>query len=492
MNDLKEKTIRGGAARLGAQVANFAIRTISLMVLARLLGPKDFGLVGMVTAFTGVLALFRDFGLSSAAIQRDTVTEEQLSTLFWINILVGLLLAVLVLGMAPVIAAFYHEPRLIGVTASLGTAFLFNAVGVQHGVILQRQMRFTTLSLINTIALILSTGIAIVAAMLGWGYWSLVVMAVAFPLILTVGNWFAAHWTPGIPRKESGVRSMMRFGGAVTLNSLIWYVAINLDKVLLGRYWGVDALGLYGRAYQLINIPTDNINSAAGEVAFAALSRIQNDLVRLKSYFLKGYTLVLAMTLPVAIGCALFADDLISVVLGAKWQAATPIFRLLAPTVLGFAIGNPLSWLLFSTGRVRRSTLLSLACSPILIVAYTIGLPYGPKGVAAAYSAGMMLWIFPAIAWAVRGTGISFKDILSTVRWPLVSGMVAAALAIGVRTAWISSASPLFRLGLESSVMFIVYLGILVFVSGQKSLYVSLLRGLMGSPSAERKDLVSL
>src|SRR5262249_21171607 len=170
MNDLKEKTIRGGAARLGAQVANFAIRTVSLMVLARLLDPRDFGLVGMVTAFTGVLALFRDFGLSSAAIQRDAVTEEQLSTLFWVNILVGFLLGVLALGMAPVIAMFYHEPRLIGVTVSLAGAFLLNAAGVQHGVILQRQMKFTTLSIINTFALVVSTASAIVAALLGCGY----------------------------------------------------------------------------------------------------------------------------------------------------------------------------------------------------------------------------------------------------------------------------------------------------------------------------------
>ena len=112
MQDLKSKTIRGGVARLCAQGASFLLRVGSLMVLARLLGPKDFGLVGMVTAFTGVLTLFRDFGLSSAAIQRATVTDEQISTLFWINLVFGALLALLTLAMAPVIAAFYHEPRL--------------------------------------------------------------------------------------------------------------------------------------------------------------------------------------------------------------------------------------------------------------------------------------------------------------------------------------------------------------------------------------------
>src|ERR1700747_1531767 len=110
MTDLKEKTIRGGLVRLIAQGANFFLRLGSLMVLARLLGPKDFGLVGMVTAFTGVLTLFRDFGLSAVAGQRKSVTAEQLSTLFWINILIGALLGILSVAMAPVIAAFYHEP----------------------------------------------------------------------------------------------------------------------------------------------------------------------------------------------------------------------------------------------------------------------------------------------------------------------------------------------------------------------------------------------
>lgn len=491
MIDLKSKTIRGGAARLAAQVANFAIRTISLMVLARLLTPKDFGLVGMVTAFTGVLALFRDFGLSSAAIQRDTVTEEQVSTLFWINLLVGVLLTLMAVAMAPWIAAFYREPRLVGVTICLALALFLNAAGVQHGAMLQREMRFTTLSLINTIALILSTGAAIASAILGAGYWSLVVLAVTSPLISTIGNWWSVRWTPGLPRRKSGIRSMMRFGGTVTLNGLIWYIATNMDKVLLGKYWGTDALGLYGRAFQLINIPTDNINSAAGEVAFAALSRVQSDAIRLRNYFLKGYMLVLALTLPLAIGCALFADDLILVVLGHKWQAAAPIFRFLAPTILGFAIGNPLSWLLFSTGRVGRSTLMSLASSPLMIMAYYIGLQHGPTGVASAYSVAMMLWILPAIAWAVHGTGITFWDVLSAVKWPFVSGIVSAALAYFTRSFVGLPASPLIRLILETSIMVVAYLVVLIFVSGQKSFYAGLLKGLVDTGGSRKKDLVA-
>ncbi len=491
MKDLKERTIRGGLARLSAQGVNFALRTVSLMVLARLLDPKDFGLVGMVTAFTGVLNIFRDFGLSSAAIQRSTVTEEQVSTLFWINLLVGVLLGILAVVMAPAIAAFYHEPRLLGVTAVLATGFCFNAAGVQHGALLQRHMRFTALAVINTVALIVGTAIAIGGALAGYGYWSLVAMSVVLPLITTIGCWMTSGWVPGRPRRQSGIRSMMRFGGGITLYGLVGYVSTNFEKVLLGRYWGIDALGLYGRAFQLVNIPADNLNFAAGEVAFSALSRLQNEPARLRSYFLKGYSLLLALTLPITIVCALFAEDMILVVLGPKWNAATPIFRLLAPTILVFAIANPLQWLLCSIGRVGRLLTMQLVITPPMIAGYFIGLPYGPKGVACAYSVLMLLWIFPVIAWGVHGTGISFWDVLSTVRWPLASGAVGAAIAFGARSLYGRLLPTLPRLILECIVMGAVYLAMLFFASGQKSFYLDLLRGLKGSSAVKAKELVS-
>src|SRR5215470_4904775 len=428
MKDLKEKTIRGGLARLAAQAANFVLRLGSLTVLARLLGPKEFGLVGMVTAFTGVLDLFRDFGLSAAAIQRKTVTDEQISTLFWVNLLVGALLGILAVTMAPAIAAFYHEPSLVAVTMVLGVGFLFNAAGVQHAAILQREMRFTALAVINTTSLVAGIAIAMLGAIAGYGYWALVAMTVTSPVIATTGFWMATRWVPKMPQKGSGVRSMMRFGGILTLNSLLAYFAYNLDKVLLGRFWGANALGIYGRAYQLVNIPTANLNSAAGEVAFSALSRLQGQPERLRSYFLKGYSIILAMTIPMTLACALFADDMIYVFLGPKWQSAAPIFRYLAPTIIVFAIANPLSWLVMSLGLVKRSLKMGLVIAPLMIFSYWIGLPYGPKGVALAYSVTMLLWLLPVVMWSIYGTVISLLDIALAVIRPLGSSIVAAGL----------------------------------------------------------------
>lgn len=492
MKDLKERTIRGGLARLSAQGANFLIRLLSLMILARLLGPQEFGLVGMVTAFTGVLSLFRDFGLSSAAVQRSEVTEKQISTLFWINILVGLVLALLSAGMAPIIAGFYHDRRLFAVTIALAGGFLFNAAGVQHGVLLQRQMRFTAMSIINTASMLASAVVGIAGAKAGYGYWALVAMTLTIPIVSTIGSWLAAGWVPGMPHGRVGIRSMMRFGGTVTLNGLVVYIGSNLEKVLIGRFWGVDAIGIYGRAYQLINIPTDNLNTAVGEVAFSALSRVQDDPSRLKSYFLKGYSLVLALTVPITIACALFADDMILVFLGPKWKDAAAVFRLLAPTVLIFAIANPLSWLLSSIGLVGRNLKLSLFIAPTMIAGYALGLRYGPKGVAFAYSAVLTLWLLPLIAYCVRGTVVSFRDILEAASRPLASSIVAALLSFGTGLFYAQRLAPLPRLVLENAVLFAAYLAMLLFAMKQKDFYFAVLRGMRKSAPVEENVLLSV
>jgi O-antigen/teichoic acid export membrane protein len=490
MKDLKERAIRGSLAKVCAQGANYILRIGSLMVMARLLNPKDFGLVGMVTAFTGVLNLLRDFGLSAATVQQVDVTDRQMSTLFWINILFGVMLGLLATAMAPVAVVFYHEPRLFWVTTALGTGFIFNAAGVQHSALLQRQMRFTALSKIDVISLVVSTSIGMGMALAGFAYWALVAATVSLPLTGTLSLWVISGWIPGRPRTGVGLSSMMRFGGGLTLTGVIVYVAYNFEKVLLGRFWGADAVGLYGRAYQLSSIPTDNLNSAIGEVAFSALCRIRNDPPRFKNYFLKGYTLVLTLTIPITIAVALFAPDLIAVLLGPKWKEAAPIFRLLAPTILVFAIINPIGWLIFSLGMVSRSLKVAMVLAPVVICGYVMGLPYGPKGVALAYSTVMVLWVVPHIAWGLHGTLVSLSDIARAASRPLISGIVAAGATLGVQLLWGQSLSALPKLILGGSALLGVYVGMLFYVMGQRSLYSKLFRDIVGRSSVEEKKLV--
>jgi O-antigen/teichoic acid export membrane protein len=478
MKDLKGKAVRGGVVKVCAQILNFILRVGSLVVLARLLEPSDFGLVGMVTAVTGVFSLFKDAGLSMATVQRAVITDEEISSLFWINILVGAILALVSIVGAPLLVAFYKEPRLFWVTVAIASGFLLNAAGVQHAALLQREMRFIALAIIEIISLLASIAIGITMAVNGCGYWSLVGMAVILPAAYTVCSWLASTWKPGMPGKRVGVSSMLRFGGTITLNNIIVYAAYNFDKVLLGRYWGADALGIYGRAYQLINIPADNLYTAIGGVAYSALSRLQDDLDRLKSYFIKGYSLVLSMSLPITVACALFADDIIYIFLGPKWMDAVTIFRLLAPTVLVFALINPLSWLLFSLGLINRSLKMALVIAPLVITAYSIGLPYGPNGVAIGYSVMLLLLTIPLIAWAIHGTTISMRDICRTAGPPIISIIIAAVPALAVNIYCGQTIAPLPRLALGCTVLFISYLWLLFYVMQQKEFYLTIVKQL--------------
>jgi PST family polysaccharide transporter len=310
-------------------------------------------------------------------------------------------------------------------------------------------------------------------------------MTLVNPLVSTICVWIGTSWVPGKPKKQAGVRSMMRFGTTITLNGLVVYVAYNLEKVLLGRFWGAEVVGVYGRAYQLINIPTDNLNTAIGGVAFSALSRVQDEPERLRKYFLKGYSFVIALTLPITVLCALFANDLIVVLLGPKWYGAIPIFRLLAPTILIFALINPMGWLLLSLGLVIRSLKIALVIAPLVITGYLIGLQYGPTGVALGYSVAMTLWVVPHILWCVHDTPVSFRDVVNAVSRPMLSALVAAGIAWGVRSAFGNLLPALPRLVFCVSTLLGAYFAMLFYVMGEKAFYMGLVRGLRNPPTQD-------
>jgi O-antigen/teichoic acid export membrane protein len=488
VESIGRRTARGAVVTTLAQAVVFALRLGSMIVLARLVVPRDFGLVGMVTAFTGFLGLLRDGGLSMAAVQRSTITHDQTSTLFWINLAVGTVLASVCALAAPVLVGFYGEPRLFGIAVTIGLAFVFNGAAIQHRALLQRALRFQALAAIDTVSLIVTIGLAVGAAAAGAGYWAIVLMTVGVPAVGAVGAWLATRWVPGPPRRRTGIRSMLWYGGTVTLNNIIVYIAYNTDKVLLGRFWGAELLGIYGRAYQLINIPTENLNVSVGLVAFPALSRMQHDAKRLREYFLKGYGFFQSLVIPLTAACLLFADDIVRVFLGPKWSDVAPIFRLLAPTVMVFAVVNPLAWVMLAAGHAMRSLKIALFMAPVVIAGYSLGLRAGPQGVALGFSTVMMLLVVPIVFWAVRGTPISPGDIARTVVRPLLSIAAASAGAWALR-GWTNSLEPaLSRLVVQTAILFGLYTVVLLWGLGQRSEYAVILRQAGLWPARSEQD----
>jgi PST family polysaccharide transporter len=482
--NLKSEAIQSGVARMVSQGANLMLKVGYIAILARLLNPNDFGLVAMVVALTGIFDVFTTAGLSSATIQKHEISVEQVSALFWINVLVGILLALLCAGSAYLISAFYHEPRLLWITIAIAPGFLLNAAGVQHAALLERDLRYVTLSWIDTGALCLGILAGVLLAFLGYGYWALIAPTLISPAIKSLGCWIATGWIPGPPRRGANIGSLLHFGGIVTLNSLVVYVAYNAEKVLLGRFWGAGPLGLYTRAFQLIGIPTGTINSAVGAVLFSALSRMQHDSARLRNFYLKGYSIIIAVTVPITMFSFLFAHEIITVILGSQWTETATIFRLLTPTILVFGIINPTYWLLISTGRQKRSLYIAFAIAPLVIVSYCIGISFGPEGVALSYSTALVLWLFPHLAWSLHGTPVSVGDLLRVIVRPWVSGMVASAGALALQLYLGPEVPSLVRLVAGGVVLSGIYGFVLLFVLGQLKLFQDVLMGFRGDARA--------
>jgi len=488
--DLKRKSVVGGAAAVSAQGAKFVVQTATTMVLARLLSPQDFGLLGMVVVVTGFLGLFRDAGLGMATIQRLEVTHEQTSTLFWINVAVGVVLAALCAASAPLLVAFYHEPRLYWVAVVLGATFMFNGLAAQHSALLQRGMRFVTQAKIDVLSLTVSSATGIVMALLGCRYWSLVGMAIASSIVGAAALLLAVSWVPGPPRLRCGIRSMLHFGGLATCNSFVVYLAWNAEKLLLGRFWGADALGVYGRAFQLVTLPVQQLNTSITGVAFPVLSRIQHDAKRLARSFLRGFSLLISATIPITITCALFAEEIVRIVLGAKWMAAAPIFRLLAPVAVVFAVANPFSWLVMSVGRIGRALSISASTTPLVIVGIVLGLSHGPKGVALGYSLAMTLLVIPIAAWSKLGTGITWSDLWGATKPPFLSGLLAGGTGLLVKLTLGGRLPPMLYLMVGLGLVLGVYAWALLIVMRQKRVYMDVLFQLLPRPEPRLEGAV--
>jgi len=430
MADLKGRSVRGGAVTMVAQEAMFFLRMGSTVVLARLLTPQDFGLIAMVTVITGFVAMFKDMGLSMATVQKAEINHAQISTLFWINVGLSLCLMVVIAVLAPAIAWFYGEPRLVWVTLALAGAFIFGGFTIQHQALLRRQMRFGTLAVIGIISMLVGIITAIIAALSGAGYWSLVLMQLATAITIAIGVWVGCDWRPGLPVRRSGMRKMLAFGGNLTGSSFMDYFAKNLDNVLIGRFWGAGQLGLYSKAYGLLLLPLQQITRPIMAVAILSLSRLQNDAERYRKYYLKAISLIAFLTMPGVMFLIIMSDEIIGLVLGQQWTGASRIFAVLGISALIQPVLSTVGCLFISTGRTDRLLRWSIFSSLCILASFIVGLPFGAIGVATAYTVCILLLAVPALWYATKTTPISLLSIFNVIWHPaLATSIVGFALA---------------------------------------------------------------
>jgi PST family polysaccharide transporter len=439
--DLKKRSVRGAAVTVSAQLTRIVLRFGSTAVLARLLTPEDYGLVAMTVVVTGFAGLFKDAGLTAATVQREKIAHDQISTLFWINVALGSLIALCLVAVSPLAAAFFREPRLTAIIGLTGTSFVMAGLTVQHQALLRRQMRFSALAGIEIVSMLAGIATAVAMAYAGFRYWSLVGMTLVIAASNLVAVWIAVRWRPGLPKRGCGVRPMLRFGGDVLTFSVVNYFSRHADNLLIGWYWGAGPLGLYEKAYNLLLLPITQINAPLAAVAIPALSRAWSDPARFKRYFLACLQVVASAGVPIVLVIGLFADELVFLWLGPQWAECAGLFRLLSLAALLSALSNPMGWMLTSAGFTRRYRNIGLATAPLIVAAFAIGLPFGPDGVAVAYSAVMALLMIPAWKAAIQGTTISLREIGFVLLPPVAAGLTAFALTAGFSRA-LSSATP--------------------------------------------------
>jgi len=428
LNDLKKRSLRSGAITLTSQALQFVIQLGSTMILARILSPADYGINAMAVAITGFAAIFSNLGLSTATIQRAEINHEQVSTLFWINAAIGLLLTFIVAAISPVAAWFYKTPEILWVMLSLSIIFSITGLYVQHSALLTRQMRFYTLAKIRIISMLGGILVAIAAGYNGFGYWALVFNTLTSATMQSLGCWLACRWVPGLPQRHVGVGTMVKFGADLVCFDVVNYFARNLDNILIGRYYGSGALGLYSKAYQLLMMPIKNLRTPLNGVAMPALSRLQNEPEQFRNYYKKLLSILSFVSIPLVVFMFVCSDRIISLVLGSQWMEASVLFKILAIAGLIETVSSTTGLVLISTGRSRKYLLLGAVGALVICLAFAVGLPWGAKGVATAYTIANYLILFPTLIYAYKDTPVQLGDFFSSIYKPLLASTAMGAV----------------------------------------------------------------
>lgn len=427
---LAARSLRGGVVTMAAQGAKTVLQFGSVAVLARLLEPEAFGLVAMVAVVMMFLEQFKDLGLSTATVQREEITHGQVSGLFWLNAGLGVVAAAVACALAPAIAAFYGRAELVPIVLWLSAGFVVSGLGTQHVALLRRQMRFGTLAWVQLGAEFAGLGAAVVAALSGAGYWSLVIQRLAWAAALTAGAWATAGWRPGLPRRHQGLRALVGFGGNITGANMINFATRNLDLVLIGWWWGSAALGLYERSSKLLMTPLNNLNTPLFAVAMPTLSRLSGEPGAYRRAYLKLLEKLVMITTPFAAILVIEPDAVVRLLLGPGWSEAAPIVGWLGVAALYQPATYTCSWLFMSQDRTRDMLRWGLIGSTLTAASIVAAVPFGPVAVAASYSLSGLLLRVPALFWMVGRRGpVSSLDLYRAL---LPSAAIGGAIILVV------------------------------------------------------------
>lgn len=467
LSDLKRRSIRGGSVTLATKGLSIVIQLASTAVLARLLTPEDFGILAMVLAVTGFAALFQDLGLSTAVIQSDGINRTQQSNLFWLNVAMGGFLTVLVAALSPLVVWLFGKPELSDVTIVLSLSFLIASFGAQPSATLVREMLFGRQAIARIAGALVTLATAVVLALKGHSYWSLVWGSLVGTLAGTVLTFVLSPFRPVAPVKGAGIRKMVTFGANVTAFNLVNYFARNLDNILIGRLLGAESLGFYSRAYHLLMFPIDAIREPINAVAFPAMSRLKANPAAYRSYYRRTSLLLALASMPVTAFLFVASEPVINLLLGPGWSEVSRIFALLAVTGFIQPVASLRGNVLLSSGRSRRYLQWGIVNAVCVCIGFLVGIRWGVVGIAASYAVVNYAILYPSLLLAFKDTPLRPMDFFGSISIPVAASLAAVALSYpAARLDGINALHPLMQVLLLGSIFAVTYLAVVVTVPG--------------------------
>lgn len=393
--NLRKKTVKGVSWTITSQVLRLLITITVTAILARLLNPSDFGIVAMVLVFTNFFSMFNDMGLASAIIQKRDVTELQLSSLFWINLIEGLFVSIIFLTLAPLIATFYSKSIIKPIVMVMSSLFTITSIGMVQRALFSKEMEFKKLSIIEITAAFLSGTVAVVLASIGCGVWSIVAQSLSQYFILSVLLFIFSNWKPKFMFKWQPIVSFLGFGIPLMGFNLVNYFSRNLDNMLIGRYLGSVQLGYYDVAYKSLLFPLSNISQVAGRVMFPALSKLDDEKERIRQAYIQATRYIALVTFPITAGLAILAPQFVRVILGSKWEKAIFLVQIFALIGGLQSLYTTTGWIYLVRGRTGVLFFAGLAVAVVYATSFVIGLRWNVEGVAISYAIAFLLILLP-------------------------------------------------------------------------------------------------
>lgn len=432
---LSKVAARGAMTTLGGQWTRFVIQTLSVVVLARLLTPEDYGLVAMVTAVSGLALLLGDFGLSLASIQSQSITHQQRSNIFWINAGVGLAISSIVFACAYPMALFYGEPQVALVAMGIAPMFFLENCASQFRAECSRRLRFKWMASADVVSQAVGLIAAVAVALSGGSFWALVAQQVGISLVRLILLIVAARWMPGLPRRVEGMRSLYTFGLNTLGVQFVNYLSANVDNVLVGKVYGSDALGIYSRAYQLFRLPMQQVAAPMTRVALPVLSKI-DDQARFNSYVERAQLLLTYVLGGAFMLATAFALPIVAIVLGPQWVESAPIFAVLAAGGVFQGIGYVYYWVFLAKALTGLQLRYAVISRLLMVGLMAAGLALGPIGVAAGASLGLaMNWLI-LTAFAIPKAGVNASALVRQAAVPILVYLPIVAGLLPLSYVW--------------------------------------------------------